>query len=178
MSNRPFIYYSEMDSPIGIITLATSDKGICFIEFGSVKTIFSTAERKFKKLELRGELKNDEAPLYEAKRQISEYFLAERKNFDLPLDLIGTEFQKLVWNQVAKIPYGITKSYKQIAQEIGAPKAVRAIGGANNRNPVPIIIPCHRVIGSNGSMVGYGGGLDKKEALLRLEGSFEEKMSS
>lgn len=177
MGNRPFIYFTEMDSPIGTITLATSDKGICFIEFGSVKTTCSAAQRKLNKLQIHAELKNDDVPLYEAKRQISEYFSAERETFDLPLDLIGTNFQKLVWDQLTNIPYGVTKSYKQIALEIGAPKAVRAIGGANNQNPVPIIVPCHRVIGSNGSMVGYGGGLDKKEALLRLEGSFE-KMSS
>lgn len=177
MGNRPFIYFSEMDSPIGAITLATSDKGICFIEFGSVKSTYSSVQRNLKKLQINGELKNEEAPLQEVKRQISEYFLAERESFDLPLDLIGTKFQKLVWEQISKIPYGVTKSYKQIALEIGAPKAVRAIGGANNRNPVPIIVPCHRVIGSNGSMVGYGGGLDKKEVLLRLEGSFEQMSS-
>ncbi|WP_280768779.1 methylated-DNA--[protein]-cysteine S-methyltransferase [Salipaludibacillus daqingensis] len=177
MSKRPYIYFTEMESPIGAITLATSNQGICFIEFGSVKSSYSSMERKLNKLQLNGELKNDEVPLLEAKRQLSEYFSAERENFDLPLDLIGTKFQKLVWDKVANIPYGVTKSYKQIAAEIGAPKAVRAIGGANNQNPVPIIVPCHRVIGSNGSMVGYGGGLDKKEVLLKLEGSYK-KMSS
>ncbi|WP_416149060.1 methylated-DNA--[protein]-cysteine S-methyltransferase [Salipaludibacillus sp. HK11] len=179
MAKRPFIYYTEMDSPIGDITLATSDQGICFIEFGSVKSACSSMDRKLRRLQLKGELKEDNTAvsLIDARQQLKEYFAAEREYFDLPLDLIGTKFQELVWNQIAKIPYGVTKSYKQIATEIGAPKAVRAIGGANNKNPVPIIVPCHRVIGSNGSMVGYGGGLEKKEILLKLEGSFE-KMSS
>ncbi|PYZ95284.1 [Fe-S]-binding protein [Salipaludibacillus keqinensis] len=166
-----------MESPIGAITLAASDYGICFIEFGSVKSTCSSMKMKMNKLQIKGELKEDEEPLQQAKHQLTEYFSGEREEFDLPLDLIGTKFQQLVWDQVSRIPYGVTKSYKQIAREIGAPKAVRAIGGSNNKNPVPIIIPCHRVIGSNGSMVGYGGGLDKKEILLRLEGSFE-KMTS
>ncbi|MBU9720857.1 MULTISPECIES: methylated-DNA--[protein]-cysteine S-methyltransferase [Bacillaceae] len=174
MSQRPFIYYDEMDSPIGMLTVGKTKKGICFIEFGSMKDTISCIETWLKKKFMNVSLERNEEELKQAFEQLNEYFRGQRTNFDLPLDLIGTRFQTLVWNKVREIPYGVTKSYKQIALEIGAPKAVRAIGGANNRNPIPVIIPCHRVIGSNGSMVGYGGGLDKKEQLLRLEGAIEK----
>lgn len=107
----------------------------------------------------------------EAFRQLSEYFSGNRKTFNLPLLLKGTDFQKQVWQALLKIPFGETRSYKQIAEAIGNPKAVRAVGMANNKNPLLIVIPCHRVIGANGKLVGYAVGLDKKEYLLRLEGS-------
>lgn len=101
--------------------------------------------------------------------QITEYLEGKRKKFDLPISLQGTDFQKKVWRELQKIPYGKTKSYKEIAQAIKNPKAVRAVGMANNRNPIAIIVPCHRVIGSNGDLVGYAGGLDVKKTLLQLE---------
>lgn len=101
--------------------------------------------------------------------QINEYLQGKRNKFDLPLDLKGTEFQNKVWNELRNIPYGETRSYKDIAVAIGNENASRAIGMANNRNPIPIIIPCHRVIGSNGKLVGYAGGLDIKEKLLNIE---------
>lgn len=101
--------------------------------------------------------------------QLEEYFEGKRKSFDLPFEPKGTEFQKSVWNELLKIPYGETCSYGEIAKRIGNPKASRAIGMANNRNPISIIIPCHRVIGANGKLVGYGGGIDIKEKLLNLE---------
>ncbi len=114
--------------------------------------------------------KEMETPLIqEAFRQLSEYLKGERKTFDLPLNPKGTEFQKRVWNALCEIPYGETRSYKQIAEAIGNPKAVRAVGMANNRNPITIVVPCHRVIGADGKLVGYGGGLEMKEFLLRLE---------
>ncbi|MDQ0257021.1 O-6-methylguanine DNA methyltransferase [Evansella vedderi] len=174
MSVRPYIYFSEMHSPIGLLTVGKSERGICFIEFGSIKKTCSTIDNWLKKKLMNVELVENDIELQPALKQLEEYFRKERTEFDLPLDLIGTKFQTLVWSKVKEIAYGETKSYKQIAMEIGAPKAVRAIGGANNQNPIPIIIPCHRVIGSNGSMVGYGGGLDKKEYLLKLEGSIEK----
>ena len=105
----------------------------------------------------------------EAHQQLSEYLKGERKSFDLPLRMKGTDFQQRVWNALLKIPYGETRSYKQIAEAIGNPKAVRAVGMANNRNPLLIVVPCHRVIGVNGKLVGYGAGIEKKEFLLRLE---------
>jgi len=101
--------------------------------------------------------------------QLEEYFTKKRKSFDIPLDPMGTPFQKRVWMALGKIPYGKTQTYKQIAEVLGSPKAARAVGLANNRNPIMIVIPCHRVIGANGSLVGYAGGLDVKEKLLILE---------
>ena len=105
----------------------------------------------------------------EAHQQLSEYLKGERKSFDLPLRMKGTDFQQNVWNVLLDIPYGETRSYKQIAEAIGNPKAVRAVGMANNRNPLLIVVPCHRVIGADGKLVGYGAGIEKKEFLLRLE---------
>ena len=105
----------------------------------------------------------------ETKRQLDEYFAGKREEFDIPTRLEGTEFQKRVWEELRKIPYGKTVTYKDIAEAVGCPKGFRAVGLANNRNPISIIYPCHRVIGSNGSLTGYGGGLDVKEKLLELE---------
>ena len=116
-----------------------------------------------------------ETPLIQkAFLQLSEYLRGERRQFDLPLNPRGTVFQKQVWETLLEIPYGETRSYKQIAEAIGNPKAVRAVGMANNRNPLLIVVPCHRVIGANGKLVGYGAGLDKKEYLIRLEGSLRK----
>ena len=106
----------------------------------------------------------------EAHQQLTEYLKGERKTFDLPLNLKGTDFQKQVWMALCDIPYGETRSYKQIAEAIGNPKAVRAVGMANNRNPLLIVVPCHRVIGADGKLVGYAAGLDMKEFLLEIEG--------
>ena len=111
-----------------------------------------------------------ETPLIrKAHQQLTEYLKGGRKTFDLPLNPQGTEFQKRVWKALCDIPYGETRSYKQIAEAIGHPKAMRAVGMANNRNPLLIVVPCHRVIGANGKLVGYAAGLDKKAFLLQLE---------
>ncbi|MCW8811492.1 MAG: methylated-DNA--[protein]-cysteine S-methyltransferase [Ignavibacteriaceae bacterium] len=104
-------------------------------------------------------------------KQLREYFNRERREFDLPLDIIGTDFQKKVWNELLKIPYGKTITYNQLAINLGDKKVIRAAAAANGANPIPIIIPCHRVIGSDGNLIGYGGGLDVKQKLLELEGS-------
>jgi methylated-DNA-[protein]-cysteine S-methyltransferase len=117
-------------------------------------------------------LKKNETPLIQkAAAQVKEYFAGKRKQFKLPLAMRGTEFQMAVWQALQKIPYGETRSYKEIAANIGRPKAVRAVGMANNRNPISIIVPCHRVIGHDGKLVGYGGGLPLKQHLLELERS-------
>lgn len=105
----------------------------------------------------------------EAIHQLAEYFSGTRKSFDLPLEMNGTEFQKKVWNELCNIPYGETRSYKDIAEKIGNPKAVRAVGGANNKNKLMIIVPCHRVVGADGSLIGYAGGIEMKQKLLELE---------
>ena len=120
--------------------------------------------------ELPHEAKPLETPLIKrCQEELREYFSGERQAFDLPLAPQGTAFQQSVWQALLTIPYGEVRSYGDIARQIGNPKASRAIGGANNRNPIAIVIPCHRVIGANGRLVGYGGGLDKKEMLLSLE---------
>lgn len=115
-------------------------------------------------------LQKDTPLLKEAEKQLLEYLEGKRKAFDVPLNPKGTKFMQEVWTALQEIPYGETKTYGQIAQIIGKPKAARAVGMANHRNPIPIIIPCHRVIGSNGKLVGYGLGMEKKEFLLMLEG--------
>lgn len=109
-------------------------------------------------------------PLPEVRRQLDEYLAGRRRDFDLPLETGGTPFQRLCWEALQRIPYGETRSYGQMAREIGRPAAVRAVGHANHDNPIGVIIPCHRVIGANGSLTGYAGGLDMKRALLELEG--------
>ncbi|ALS24222.1 methylated-DNA--[protein]-cysteine S-methyltransferase [Paenibacillus naphthalenovorans] len=164
------IKYDEMESPIGPLTLGWSDKGLCSIEFGTFKET-ETKLRAWSRLRY-GTEEWERAPksLAEAAGQLRDYFAGALHSFHLPLDLKGTPFQVKVWEALTEIPFGSTRSYKDIAERIGSPKAVRAVGGANNGNPVPIIVPCHRVIGANGTLVGYGGGLDKKTFLLQHEG--------
>jgi methylated-DNA-[protein]-cysteine S-methyltransferase len=111
----------------------------------------------------------DNSAFLEVVDQLQSYFAGERKNFELPLVLEGTDFQKRVWTALQKIPYGETISYKKLAETVGSPKAVRAVGAANGANPIPIIIPCHRVIGQDGSLTGFGGGLPLKKRLIELE---------
>lgn len=115
---------------------------------------------------------SDNPIVADAFNQLREYFDRKRNSFDLPLEIIGTDFQKKVWNELLKIPYGETISYNQLAIKLGDKKSIRAAASANGANPLPIVIPCHRVIGSDGSLVGYGGGLDVKKKLLELEGSW------
>jgi len=164
------IAWSEMESPVGPLTLAMTTQGICYIEFGAGDR--ARIELKvWARRHFRGVcLERKDGELEPAARQLMEYFEGNRRCFDLPVDLYGTPFQMRVWRELQSIPYGEVRSYKEVARAIGAPKAVRAVGGANNKNPVPILVPCHRVIGSTGSLVGYGGGLSIKEYLLKLEG--------
>ena len=115
--------------------------------------------------------REDRKRLMPCRQQLEEYFARKRKQFTLPLDLRGTDFQKRCWAQLLKIPYGQTRSYRQIAEAVGNRNAVRAVGLANGQNPIAIIVPCHRVIASDGTLCGYGGGLELKEELLRLEGA-------
>ena len=107
-------------------------------------------------------------------RQLAEYFRSERRSFDLEVELEGTPFQKRVWDELQRIPYGETISYRQLAERLGRPSAVRAVGRANATNPVSLVVPCHRVIGADGSLTGFGGGIDVKRTLLQLEGSLQE----
>jgi methylated-DNA-[protein]-cysteine S-methyltransferase len=153
------MYYCYLDTPIGELLLAGEDEALAMIGFpkGSMRR------------EPEPDWIFNEKPLANARKQLQEYFAGERREFDLPLKLSGTEFQVSVLEALLGIPYGQTTSYGEIARRIGRPKAVRAVGAANGRNPIPIVVPCHRVIGSTGDLTGFGGGLDTKEALLRLE---------
>ena len=158
-----------MQSPIGKLTICRSNLGICQIEFGEMETRQESLLKWLNRWSSAPVLEYAPGQLEQAKGQLQQYFEGSRQRFDLPLDLRGTSFQLQVWRALADIPYGEVCSYKTVAISIGQPKAVRAVGGANNKNPVPIIIPCHRVVGANGSLVGFGGGLDIKQQLLTLE---------
>lgn len=169
-----YIYYRHLDTPIGSLVLAATEQGVCRIGFDSGfsrESQLEQLERWARKVNEGGIAPAlDNGVLDEAAGQLEEYFAGRRRDFQLPLDLRGTPFQQRVWQALTRIPYGAVHSYKQVGEAIGASKAVRAVGGANNRNPVPIIVPCHRVIGADGQMVGYAGGLSVKRLLLELEG--------
>lgn len=166
---KPCIYIEEMDSPIGILTIACFHDSVCHIAFGPYQETESELRLWAKKHMLPHEFAKESELTGLVIKQLNEYFQSERKNFDVPIKLMGTPFQVKVWEALRSIGYGETKTYKDIAAMIGQPKAVRAVGGANNKNPISIIVPCHRVVGTSGALVGYGGGIDKKEVLLNLE---------
>jgi len=156
----------RMDSPVGKLTLVATDEGLAGILWENDRP---------RRVRLSIEAEDDTHPvLIEAERQLTEYFAGRRKEFTLRLDLAGTAFQRKVWNALLTIPFGETRSYGQIARQIGSPGAVRAVGAANGRNPVSIVAPCHRVIGSNGKLTGFAGGLDAKALLLAHEGAKTE----
>ena len=153
-------YATFMDSPIGKLQLAEEDGKLTHLLFAWHNTLAD--------LGLQAEEK-ETPPLKKAKKQLNEYFEGKRKVFDLPLAPAGTPFQQKCWEGLRTIPYGETRTYKDIATYAGNPKAVRAAGGANHNNPISIIVPCHRVVGSTGSLTGFGGGLEAKAFLLNLE---------
>jgi methylated-DNA-[protein]-cysteine S-methyltransferase len=153
------VLYSWFESPIGPLLLAGSDDGLRLVSF--------SAGRHAK--EVDPQWQEDPGAFEEVVGQLKAYFAGQRTSFELPLVLVGTDFQKKVWMALREIPYGKTVSYKELAGAIGRPKAVRAVGAANGANPIPIIIPCHRVIGNDGSLTGFGGGLPLKKKLLELE---------
>jgi methylated-DNA-[protein]-cysteine S-methyltransferase len=163
--------YHVMSSPLGLLFLARTERGLRFVDFlerKSLKRAFAAhadavpdAKWEPSLLELK--------PVVD---QLDAYFCGNLTRFNLPLDLAGTEFQLGVWRALCTIPYGETRAYGQIAKALGQPGAARAVGLANNHNPVPIIVPCHRVIGADGSLTGYGGGLPRKRKLLDLEARF------
>lgn len=139
-----------------------------------VKLLIKEDDGKLVGLDITDEDYFDSSPLIdESISQLDEYFSGKRKTFDLKIEVKGTDFQKRVWDALQKIPYGETRTYQEIAEEVGSPKGQRAVGGANNKNPIMIIIPCHRVIGKNGKLVGFAGGLDVKKSLLELEQEFK-----
>jgi methylated-DNA-[protein]-cysteine S-methyltransferase len=152
------IHYRTIESPIGLLTLAGR---------GSVLTNLRMVDQTYEPS--RADWSVDDAAFADTVDQLNAYFAGELTDFNIELDMRGTEFQQRVWKALLTIPYGQTRSYGEIAEQIGAPGAARAVGLANGRNPIAIIVPCHRVIGASGSLTGYGGGLDRKKTLLELE---------
>jgi methylated-DNA-[protein]-cysteine S-methyltransferase len=152
-------FYTQIESPVGPLLLAADEAGLREILFVNGRH----------RAQPEPSWKQDRAPLEKTIRQLHAYFAGELEDFDLPLAPEGTPFQLGVWRRLCDIPYGQTISYGELASRIGNPKASRAVGLANGSNPIPIVIPCHRVIGSNGKLTGYGGGLPIKEKLLALE---------
>ncbi|RKQ28656.1 methylated-DNA--[protein]-cysteine S-methyltransferase [Oceanobacillus halophilus] len=168
------LYYDEIDSPIGPLTIISSGEKVIRIDFGSINQIEERvrlwAGRYFEEPAF---IKNIDL-ISDAARELEDYFNSKQRDFTIDMEFFGTEFQRKVWHALIKIPLGETKSYKDIAIDIGNPRAIRAVGGAVNRNPFSIVVPCHRIIGTNGKLVGYNGGLDKKEYLLQHEKRFIE----
>lgn len=156
--------YDEMDSPVGILTIITSLKGLHAIFWDNDRT-----HLKCKALMDCLKRSPNEVNIVKVKKQLNEYFQGTRKSFDLPIVIDGTQFQNQAWGQLLKIPYGTTIAYKTQAERLGDKNKARAVGMANGQNPISIVIPCHRVVGSTGKLVGFGGGLDKKDYLLKLE---------
>ena len=160
MTSRCY-FYKTMPSPVGLLTLVASEQGLAAVLWENDDP---------KRVRLSPLHEDSRHPvLLEAERQLTDYFAGRREKFELELDFTGTEFQRQVWQALLTIPFGETRSYAQIAEQIGNPGAVRAVGAANGKNPISIIAPCHRVIGSNGKLTGFAGGMEAKAFLLKLE---------
>ncbi len=162
------VYYASFNSPLlKKVFVASTEKGVCMVDF-------LTSEKSFLK-ELRrcfpGEIVKDDRKNRAVLSQLKQYLKGKLRRFDCPLDMRGTSFEKKVWSKLAKIPFGETRSYKEIGQAAGHPRAFRAVGNANGKNPLPLIIPCHRVIESNGGLGGFGHGIKVKKRLLDFEKS-------
>jgi methylated-DNA-[protein]-cysteine S-methyltransferase len=159
-ADAPRLVRTEMDSPLGRLTLVGSDVGL--------RAVVWPDDRQGR-VRFDGAVEGDHPVLTEARRQLEEYFAGDRRQFDLPLDLVGSDFQVAVWRSLAEIPYGTTATYGEQAARLGRSSAVRAVGAANGRNPVSIVLPCHRVVGADGSLTGFAGGLAAKRWLLDHE---------
>lgn len=174
---KKMTYYSHIESPIGKILLIASESHLLAVAMEQQRHgpeidkswEYRTCPGKPDKTD------KDILPLTMAAEQLEEYFSGKRKEFSLPVELKGTEFQRRVWQELSRIPYGESISYGELARRVGSPKASRAVGLANGRNPITIIIPCHRVIGADGRLTGYGGGLPRKKFLLDFEAGIEKK---
>jgi methylated-DNA-[protein]-cysteine S-methyltransferase len=157
--------YDYLDTPLGRMLLVANDAGLCGIHFVGQK-YYPAGREGWRK---------DESALRRAKEELSEYFAGERAVFTVPLAAEGTPFQRAIWREIAKVPYGETITYAELARRAGFPGCARAAGAATGRNPIGVIVPCHRIVGTNGSLTGYAGGLAKKKALLTLEGATLER---
>lgn len=171
MSNtKPTIHIQPYYSPCGEIVLASVDDELCLCDWSGMPCAERNKRRFARYIDADFKAETN-AILEEAKRQLDEYFAGTRRVFDIPLRTVGTDFQQQVWNALLSIPYGETRSYKEIATSIGKPQSIRAVAGAIGANGISILIPCHRVVGSNHSLTGFAGGLQAKQALLNLEKS-------
>ena len=157
------VRYDLVDSPVGELLVAATDRGLCRISY-TVEGQDESLARTFGARVLR-------VPLDDVRRELDEYFAHRRESFDLPIDLRVAPFHESVLRELARVPYGRTVTYGSLAAQVGRPRAARAVGTVMHTNPIPIVLPCHRVIGANGSLTGYGGGLHVKRALLELEGA-------
>ncbi|HEY7149174.1 MAG TPA: methylated-DNA--[protein]-cysteine S-methyltransferase [Gaiellaceae bacterium] len=166
------VAYDLAETPVGTLLVATTERGLCRISYDPdpERQLESLAET-FGVRVLRAA-----KPIEPVRRQLDEYFEGKRTEFELPLDLRVTGFNREILKRLARVPYGQTTTYGTLAAEAHRPKAARAVGVVMNRNPVPIVLPCHRVVGANGSLVGYGGGLERKEQLLTLEGAIQPQL--
>ncbi len=164
--NKIIVQYHK--TPYGELMLGSFDEALCLCDWRYRKKR-STIDRRLEKNLKTGFIKGESKVLSQTVEQLNEYFNFERKTFDIPLLLVGTDFQKIVWNNLIKVTYGKTASYMQLAKSVGNVKAVRPVASANGANAISIIIPCHRIIGSDGALVGYAGGLRAKQKLLELE---------
>ncbi|MBI3134966.1 MAG: methylated-DNA--[protein]-cysteine S-methyltransferase [Bacteroidetes bacterium] len=163
------LVHTKTETPIGEMDILATDRGICLLEFDvrtDLEEEIESLKKQFDAVLQIGE--NQHTP--ELKRQLKEYFARRRQLFSVPTILTGTDFQKKVWIDLKKIPYGTTRSYKEQAEKLGDVKAIRAVAKANGSNKIAILIPCHRVLGSDGKLTGYAGGIDRKRFLLNLEG--------
>jgi methylated-DNA-[protein]-cysteine S-methyltransferase len=167
---RPRLVRKRMSSPVGMLTLVASEAGLAAILWENDRPL---------RVRLSIEAEDNAHPvLVEAERQLAEYFSGRRQQFSLTLDPSGTDFQRRVWSALMTIPFGETRSYAQIAAQIGQPRAARAVGAANARNPLSIVAPCHRVVGASGALTGFAGGLDVKAQLLELEQAAKARLAA
>lgn len=157
------VRYDIAESPVGNLFIASTERGLCRISY-TLEGQDEVLARSFGARVMR-------VPLDEVRRELDEYFEGRRREFDLPIDLRVAPFHEAVLHELARVPYGHTDTYGALAAKVGKPKAARAVGTVMNRNPIPIVLPCHRIVGANGSLTGYGGGLHVKRALLELEGA-------
>jgi methylated-DNA-[protein]-cysteine S-methyltransferase len=160
MSEMNEVLCTTLESPIGELLLVGDEQALHGLYMQEGRT----------RMAVRSSWRRSDEPFAVAREQLGEYFAGGRREFDLPLRMAGSEFERAVWAELERIPYGETRSYAEVARAIGRPDRARAVGAANGRNPISVIVPCHRVIGSDGSLTGYGGGLERKRFLLGLEG--------
>ena len=168
MKNRNIINIVRYLFPCGEMILGSFDGKLCLCDWADGKRR-ATTDQRLQRILNADYVEGSSDVIEMARQQLNEYFLNQRREFDIPLLFVGTDFQKKVWNELLKIPYGTTISYSELAKRIGMPKSVRAVANANAVNALSIIVPCHRVIGSDGSLTGYGGGVDRKRFLLDFE---------